>query len=388
MSINGTLSFVCRTMGGSGQTNYNQPTMMGPDPQQLAEAFVEKADAARSRNEDELAWGWLQKAMALYRTKRDHRGMAVVGRRLASLQARRGDLRSALEQAERARAAAEKAWSRPDMANIDYVVGAIYCQLGEIEVGLRWLHRSVDMWGELGRVDGQVRAWRRIAHAQAVDGDLEAGLDAWRRCLAVCRHRHDLLGEAEIHAEAARACVNAGRPDVAVIHALAALGRHRHVEHPALADDLVLLVEIQGHLGGSVFRSLVRNQLDESATAMVMGLVDAEHERQHPPKPPGPTDLSVAEMSILRELEDDEFPRDRTASSLDDDDEVTRPSTGNNGMGLTPWPTESDGFWWDETATQHRPLALVTRFGRVIAAMVGALLVFLLVAVFRAFMGG
>ena len=128
--------------------------MAAPEPQQLADSFVEQADQARSRGEDELAWGWLQKALAIYRAEGEHRGQATAGRRLAALQARRGDLRSALQQAEAAHKAAEQAWDRPEMAAAQYVLGAVNCQLGEVEAGLRWLHRSVDAWGELGRIDG------------------------------------------------------------------------------------------------------------------------------------------------------------------------------------------------------------------------------------------
>lgn len=327
---------------------------------------MEQADQARARSEDELAWGWLQKAMALYRSASEPRGVATTGRRLASLQARRGDLHGALKQAEDARVAAERAWDRLELASIEYLLGVIRCQLGEVELGLKQLHRAVDMYGELGRIDGQVRAWRRIAHAQSVDGDLDAGLAAWGRCLAVCRHTSDMAGEADIHAEAARACANAGRPDLAVSHALAALGRHRHLEDAARTTaDLGLLVDVRGQLGGSSFLELLRGHLDEDAAELVTGLVDAEDERLHPPPPPPPpppsptADLSDAEAALLLDL---------------DDQEPLEPS---------PWPEPTDPSL-HAPPPDHRPLELVTVFSRIIIALVVLLLILLLTAAVRA----
>jgi len=335
---------------------------------------VEQADQARSRGEDELAWGWLQKALAIYRAEGEHRGQATAGRRLAALQARRGDLRSALQQAEAAHKAAEQAWDRPEMAAAQYVLGAVNCQLGEVEAGLRWLHRSVDAWGELGRIDGQVRAWRRIAHAQSVDGDLDAGLAAWGRCLAVCRHTRDLAGEADIHAEAARACANAGRPDLAITHGLAALGRHRHLRSARLGSDLSLMVDIRGQLGGTAFQELLRSHLDLDAAALVTQLVDEEDSRLHPPPPPPPDptgDLSDAEAELLIDL-----GIDPTAARGDA-------------------PEDDAGFWSpDPTLTDappvqdHGPLELVTVFARVIVGLVALLLILLLTASVRAALSG
>jgi tetratricopeptide (TPR) repeat protein len=337
--------------------------MSGPDPLQLAATFVEKADDARGRDEDELAWGWLQKAMALYRAQKDDRGVATTGRRLAALQARRGDLRSALVQAEEARDAAERSWSREDMAAIEYVIGAVRCQLGEVEVGVRRLHQSVDLWGALGRVDGQLRAWRRIAHAQAVDGDLDAGLSAWTRCLTVYRHKFDLVGEADIHTEAARACANAGRPDLAIHHALAALGRHRHLDHPHTAADLSLMIDIRGQLGGAAFAELLERHLDADATAIVIGLIDAEDARLSPTPPDPIADLSEAEAALLSSPEEPWEP-----------------------LGSSDIVVE-----WEEDPmpqTDHRPLELVTIFGRVIVALVVLLLILLLLAAARTALSG
>lgn len=356
----------------AGQDELQSAPMAPPAPQQLADTFVEKADAARSRGEDELAWGWLQKAMVLYRAEKDDRGIAAAGRRLASLLARRGDLRGALRQAEEARGAAELAWSRPDMASIDYVVGAIHCQLGEVELGLRWLHRSVDMWGELGRIGGQIRAWRRIAHAQSVDGDLGAGLAAWGRCLTVFRHQQDISGEADIHAEIAQACVRAGRPDLALTHVLAALGRHRHLQHAAqVTEDLGLMVDIQGQLGGDAYQESLQQHLDESAASLVSRLVEAEAERRAiPPSVPEPELGPSPELDVATPVS---ASPDAASRAPEEDWESVFWSRSDQGL-------EDEGVGMPD----QRPLELVTVFGKLIVGMVGLLLLLLFTAILRA----
>lgn len=263
--------------------------MTADDPRKLAAAFLAQGEEAHARGEEELAWGWLQKAITLARTHGEHRTLAAAGRRLAALCARREEQGVlALALATEARQAAEAAWSRPDIAACDALLGRLRIQQGEVEAGLRSLHLAVDMWGELGLVDPQLDCWRQIGAAHARLGELDAAQVAWGRCLAVLQHRRDLAAQADLHAEVARACGQGGRIDLAITHALAALGRHRHLDHPAVSDDLACLLMLRGSLGGAPFREAISHHLDDDAAQLVEALMDDEDLRRNPPPPPPP----------------------------------------------------------------------------------------------------
>ena len=262
--------------------------MTPEDPRKLAAAFLTQGEDARARGTADLAWGWLQKAIVQARAHDEPRVVAVAGRHLAELCADQGDTATAISLAQEARRAAEASWSRPDLAASDALLGRLWISQGNLDAGLRSLHLAVDMWGELGQVDQQLTCWRQIAAAHAAEGDLDEARVAWGRCLAVLQHRRDLLAQAELHAEVAAACARLGQIDLAITHALAALGRHRHLGHPAVSDDLGGLLELRGALGATPFREALSHHLDEDGLALVEALLDDEDLRRNPPPPPPP----------------------------------------------------------------------------------------------------
>ena len=251
-----------------------------PTTASLARECLQQGIDAYERGDLPKAWEYLHKALSLSSSAHDKRGIATAGRRLASLKAEHADINGAITLCRQAKRAAEEGWCRIEMAECDHMLGTLLCRDEKYADGIRRLQRAVDMWGELGSVDGQLRSWKEIGDAMGRHGDTHGAIDAWQRCLLVYRKRDDAEGQANCHAALADCWFRLDQPDQAVKHALAALGRHRHIGSVRTSADLQLLLRLKEHLGVMMFDHTVSKLLDQRGKEVVFGLMDAEAVRK------------------------------------------------------------------------------------------------------------
>ncbi len=250
------------------------------DPAALASTFLERGVEAFERNERAMAWGWLHKALAISMSSNDQKGLAAAGWRLSLLKAQQGELEEALKLCRTAYQAAESVWSRVDMAESAYLLGTLLCQANEQEEGLRLLHASVDLCGELHDVEGQLRAWRNIGGILRKRGSYFEAIEAWKRCLVVYGQRGELAEQARLHAVIARSWMRIGDTAQTVTHALAALGRHRHLGSDRLESDLKLLSRLRRRMGTEALSASIGGILDAEGLGVVMAMLDDYDARQ------------------------------------------------------------------------------------------------------------
>lgn len=237
------------------------------DPAALASTFLDRGIKAFDANERAMAWGWLHKALAVSMASKDQKGLAAAGWRLSMLKAQQGETEEALTLCRSAHEAAQTAWSRVDMAESTYLLGNLLCQSDQQEEGLRMLHSAVDLYGELNDVDGQLRAWRNIGGILRKRGSHLEAIEAWKRCLVVYGQRGELAEQARLHVAIARCWVRLEDYRKALVHNLAALGRHRHLESSRLESDLKLLSKLRRRIADDdVFIDDLRQIVDPRGT--------------------------------------------------------------------------------------------------------------------------
>jgi tetratricopeptide (TPR) repeat protein len=237
------------------------------DPAALASTFLERGIQAFDENERAMAWGWLHKALAVSMSSNDQKGLASAGWRLSMLKAQQGEIDEAVVLCRTAYEAAEAVWSRVDMAESAYILGNLLFQTSEQEEGLRMMHSAVDLYGELHDVEGQLRAWRNIGGCLRKRGSYAEAIEAWKRCLVVYGQRGELAGQARLHFAIARCWMRLEDYRQALVHNLAALGRHRHLDSPRLESDLKLLSKLRRRIkDDDVFIGDVRHIVDPANT--------------------------------------------------------------------------------------------------------------------------
>ena len=251
-----------------------------------------------------MAWGWLHKALSVSMSTQDQKGLAAAGWRLSLLKAQQGEVEEAISLCRSAHQAAESVWSRQDMAQSAHLLGNLLCQSDEQEEGMRMLHSAVDLFGELNDVEGQLRAWRTIGGILRKRGSYYEAIEAWKRCLVVYNQRGDLADQARLHAAIARSWMRIGDTGETITHALAALGRHRHLESERVSGDLKLLSKLRRRMGGDAFTVGVSQHLDAEGVGVVIGMVaqyDAQLARKRAARAlaEATSDLSEAEQDLI-----------------------------------------------------------------------------------------
>lgn len=256
------------------------------DPAALASTFLERGIQAFDENERAMAWGWLHKALAVSMASNDQKGLASAGWRLSMLKAQQGEIDEAVALCRTAHEAAEAVWSRVDMAESAYILGNLLFQTSQQEEGLRMMHGAVDLYGELHDVEGQLRAWRNIGGCLRKRGSYAEAIEAWKRCLVVYGQRGELAGQARLHFAIARCWMRLEDYRQALVHNLAALGRHRHLDSPRLESDLKLLAKLRRRIkDDDVFIGDVRHIVDPANTEpdnleVVLGMLSDYESRQ------------------------------------------------------------------------------------------------------------
>jgi tetratricopeptide (TPR) repeat protein len=353
-----------------------------PDPAALASEFLDRGIEAFDQNERAMAWGWLHKALSVSKSTKDPKGLAAAGWRLSLLKAQQGEVDEAIALCRTAHQAAESVWSRQDMAQSAHLLGNLLCQSGDQEDGMRMLHSAVDLFGELNDVEGQLRAWRTIGGILRKRGSYYEAIEAWKRCLVVYNQRGDLNDQARLHSAIARSWMRIGDNGQTITHALASLGRHRHLESDRIDGDLKLLTKLRRRMGGDAFTAGVSQHLDPEGVGMVIGMVaqyDARKARQRAARAlaEATSDLSEAEQGLISAAPasvavPDTAARPTPPSVTDPVAEIASELKARDGLYGDTLDTWEDTFWDSRRARlpqQPWQIWVLAGFGTVIGVM-------------------
>lgn len=329
-----------------------------------------------------MAWGWLHKALSVSKSTKDQKGLAAAGWRLSLLKAQQGEVEEAIALCRTAHQAAESVWSRQDMAQSAHLLGNLLCQSGDQEDGMRMLHSAVDLFGELNDVEGQLRAWRTIGGILRKRGSYYEAIEAWKRCLVVYNQRGDLNDQARLHSAIARSWMRIGDTGQTITHALASLGRHRHLESDRVDGDLKLLTKLRRRMGGDAFTAGVSRHLDPEGVGMVIGMVaqyDARKARQRAARAlaEATSDLSEAEQGLISAapaaVAVPDTPARPTPPSVSDPiAEIASDLKARDGLYGDTLDTWEDTFWDSRRARlpqQPWQIWVLAGFGTVIGVM-------------------
>jgi class 3 adenylate cyclase/tetratricopeptide (TPR) repeat protein len=143
---------------------------------------------------------WYGRGLHAAQDVTDDRDLAVAVAQLEAAYAgvlfRQGRLRESVRRAERAAAAAERAEDLPTLAHACYLLDNALTDLGEDTAALRYRHRALPIFEELGDLLGQANVLNNLGIDAFFAGDHDAALALYRRSRAAREAAGDVVGTA------------------------------------------------------------------------------------------------------------------------------------------------------------------------------------------------
>jgi tetratricopeptide (TPR) repeat protein len=234
---------------------------------------------AEDRGSYEEARDWYRKALAIDWELGNRNDWAATFRELGMVAAEWDSYEQARDSFRKALAIDEEQGNRAGMATSYHQLGVVAEHWSSYEDALEWHRKSLAIHEELGNSAGIATSYHQIGIVAHKRSSYEEALEWYRKALAINEELGNRAGIVVSLGQIGVLLTQTGRPEEAVPWNLRSLSIHRQIGVPEVRIDLHWLGRQREALGEERFGEVLREHLDEKATANVLRMLD-ESEQQ------------------------------------------------------------------------------------------------------------
>ena len=237
----------------------------------------------------------------------DNKHISITLRNMAELYDKKDSFVEAIQSAERALAVAERVWNRPQMAASYHLLGILYQRAKMESKSVSSLHQAQQIWQETGDNPSLLRSTLVLADIFEEQQKSQQSVREIRKAIKLMHPQEELEDIANLHVRAGNLLIGIEDYSTALVHFLAALGRHRALQSEAIFMDAEEIQKIKIFLGDSSFLEIVQTRLGMDGSTWLINwlaqlfpvpIIEAEEEevtnKQELPILPNLTDIPNA----------------------------------------------------------------------------------------------
>ena len=204
----------------------------------------------------------------------DNKHISITLRNMAELYDKKDAFVEAIQSAERALAVAERVWNRPQMAASYHLLGILYQRAKMENKAVSSLHQAQQIWQETGDNPSLLRSTLVLSDIFEEQQKYQQSVREIRKALKLLHPQEELEDIANLHVRAGHMLMSIEDYPTALVHFLAALGRHRALQSDAIFMDAEEIHKIKIFLGDSSFGEIVQTRLGMEGSTWLLRWLD------------------------------------------------------------------------------------------------------------------